>query len=359
VSNEDLLKLLDLEGKEEAPPYKGLALPLAPGGVSEGKPPGPTALVLDGWGLRRGEDVLRESVELQACLAPLGPRERQAHAVADFHATAFEPDPRLADACEDALRREFVKQLLDTPECQGLRATTVLNAAASEVAAASFAAQYAALRKQRQEEEGRTEEDQAEGKEADKEAGKGKPGGPAAGDSFAAEVAVLRGVGKALAAAVAEVEAVREAAAALGLGPGAPGSNDPRAIAALYRSVRSDPDLRRVCELAGRYRRVAQSKQRRKLTHGLDDVVGVAPAAADVPRRARGAARPQPPPGGLRRVPRAGPAAPCLAGPARLGPGRLRGPLGGGRHADGGRAGLGPGELGRPGRAPAVRLRRP
>ena len=71
------------------------------------------------------------------------------------------------------------------------------------------------------------------------------------------------------------MEEAREAAAALGMGSGAPGSNDPKAIAALFKRVRSDPALRRVCELAGRYRRVAQSKQRQKVTHGTDDVVGV------------------------------------------------------------------------------------
>lgn len=70
---------------------------------------------------------------------------------------------------------------------------------------------------------------------------------------------------------------MHEAAGALGLGPGSPGSNDPRAVAALFRRVRSDPALRRVCELAGRFRRVARSKQRLKQTHGLDDVVGVEP----------------------------------------------------------------------------------
>jgi uncharacterized protein with von Willebrand factor type A (vWA) domain len=88
-------------------------------------------------------------------------------------------------------------------------------------------------------------------------------------------VGVLRHVGKALAGASAEVEEARDAAAALGLGPGSPGSNDPKVIAALYRRARGDPTLRRVCELAGRYRRVAQSRQRRKAAHGLDDVVGV------------------------------------------------------------------------------------
>src|SRR5207247_8477297 len=91
--------------------------------------------------------------------------------------------------------------------------------------------------------------------------------------------AVLKHVSKALTEASKEVEEAREAAAALGMGPGAPGGNDPRAIAALYKRVRSDPTLRRICDLAGRYRRVAQSRQRRKATHGLDDVAGVAPDA--------------------------------------------------------------------------------
>ena len=48
-------------------------------------------------------------------------------------------------------------------------------------------------------------------------------------------------------------------------------------MAALFRRVRADPGLRRICDLAGRFRRVAQSKQRLKTGHGLDDVVGVEP----------------------------------------------------------------------------------
>jgi len=83
-------------------------------------------------------------------------------------------------------------------------------------------------------------------------------------------------VGRAATEATKEVDELREAAAALGLGPDSPGRNDPRAVAALFRRVRRNPTPRRLCELAGRYRRVAQSRQRRKATHGLDDVVGVA-----------------------------------------------------------------------------------
>jgi uncharacterized protein with von Willebrand factor type A (vWA) domain len=74
-----------------------------------------------------------------------------------------------------------------------------------------------------------------------------------------------------------EVEELHDAAAALGVGPGSPGSSDPKAVAALFKRVRSDPSLRRICELAGRFRRMAQGRQRAKATHGLDDVVGVEP----------------------------------------------------------------------------------
>src|SRR5205814_9318526 len=142
------LKLLDLEGKETPP--AGEPLPITPAGKSQKPTPAsPTALTLDDWGLRRGADVLRESERLQACLAGVGSREEQAHAVADFHGAAFETDPRLSEGCSDPLRWQFVRQLLETPECHALRAATVLNDTASEIAAAAFAGQYAALRRER------------------------------------------------------------------------------------------------------------------------------------------------------------------------------------------------------------------
>jgi uncharacterized protein with von Willebrand factor type A (vWA) domain len=94
---------------------------------------------------------------------------------------------------------------------------------------------------------------------------------------LADEMAALRAVGRAVTEARKEVDELKDAAAALGLGPGQPGSNDPRAIASLFQRVRNDPGLRKISELAGRFRRVAQSKQRQKVSHGLDDVVGVEP----------------------------------------------------------------------------------
>src|SRR5947209_2046914 len=126
----------------------------------------------------------------------------------------------------------------------------MINSVASEIATAAFAEKFDDLKTKEKEE-------------------------PKEADAADREMATLRAVGRALARAGEEVEEMKETAAALGLGPGMPGTNDPKAIAELFRRVRNDATLRRICELAGRYRRLAQSRQRRKLVHGSDDMVGV------------------------------------------------------------------------------------
>ena len=238
----DLLKLLDLGGAEPPPPS---AEPVVTSGES-GPPLSPhaTALVVDDWGLRRGRELAATERWRTFGLDDA--------AAADFFAAAFDPDPRLRESCVDPRRHQFVAQLLDTPEYRELHTATRLDDTASEIAATHFASQFADLTKPA------SVESNAEG-------------------GLDGEMATLRAVGKALAAAREEVGELREAAAAFGMGPGALGTNDPKAVAALFKRVRSDPSLRRICELAGRFRRVAQSQQRRKVLHGLDDIVGVEP----------------------------------------------------------------------------------
>ena len=224
MNKDDLLRMLDLGGQEAAP--EGAApLAVTPAEAAPGPGASPTAVELDAWALRKGAELLAESERLRA----LGVGE---HAAADFFAAAFLPDPALLPECEEPLRREFLDQLLGTPQYRALHAATRLRELPSAIAAASFAEQFARLK---QEQERRP-----------------------SGGELGREVAALRAAGR-----------------ALGLGPGEPGSNDPAAIAALYRRVRNDPALRRICTLAGRFRRVAQSRQRQKASHGLDDVVGV------------------------------------------------------------------------------------
>jgi uncharacterized protein with von Willebrand factor type A (vWA) domain len=240
MDSDDLLRMLDLPG-EEAAREEAAEPAITPAGALGTADASPTALELDDWGLRRGREALAESDRLRQT----GVDE---NAIADFHGAAFEPEPRLKKACADPLRLEFLAQLLQAPDYRALHACTRLDPAASAIAAASFAEQFASLRKE---------------------------GGEEGGEGGDEEMAALRAAGRAAAEAGKEVEECREACAALGLGPGCPGGNDPRAIAALFRRVRGSKTLRRICELAGRYRRLAQSRQRQKALHGLDDVVGV------------------------------------------------------------------------------------
>jgi uncharacterized protein with von Willebrand factor type A (vWA) domain len=241
VDNDDLLRMLDLPGKEAAR-EEASEPAITPSGALGTADASATALELDEWGLRRGREALAESERLRQT----GLDE---NAIADFHGAAFEPEPRLKEACADPQRLEFLAQLLQAPDYLALHQLTRLDPAASAIAACAFAEQFAELRKSAEE------------------------GGGAEGADE--EMAALRAAGRAASEAGREVEECREACAALGMGPGCPGGNDPKAIASLFRRVRGSRALRRICELAGRYRRLAQSRQRQKAVHGLDDVVGV------------------------------------------------------------------------------------
>ncbi len=263
MDHSELLKMLDLNGKPPRPPDSALSITTAGGyevGSSEGK--SLTALEIDEWGLRRGRDLIAESDRLRNSGI-------DAFGASDFFGAAFDPAPQLLPACLDVRRQEFLAQLLDTPEYHVLHTVTQLDDTAASIAAAHFAEQFSQLKKEDVEQKPR---------------GKASPLGCAgtvgvSGEEgeLKREMAALRAVGKAVAEAEKEVSELKESAAALGMGPGEPGSNDPQAIAALFKRVRSDPNLKKICDLAGRFRRVAQSKQRQKVSHGLDDVVGVEP----------------------------------------------------------------------------------
>jgi uncharacterized protein with von Willebrand factor type A (vWA) domain len=251
----ELLKLLNLNARPT--PLPECSSPLT---TSETTSPhttestNPTALEVDEWGLRRGRDLVAESERLKQT----GTDE---YAAADFFSAAFDPDPRLRDGCSDPRRHQFLAQMLDTPENHALHADTRLDDTAAAIAAGHFAEQFAQLKKE----------------DTKEKAGGSTPPTIAGDGDLATEMAALRAVGKAVSEARKEVEELKDATAALGRGLGQPGSNDPRAIAELYKRVRNDPALRKICELAGRFRRVAASKQRQKVSHGLDDVVGVEP----------------------------------------------------------------------------------
>ncbi|MFN6054089.1 MAG: hypothetical protein ACK47R_24935, partial [Planctomycetia bacterium] len=179
----------------------------------------------DPWGLRKGAELLESSNRLKGLeLCP--------ESVADFHAAAFEPQPRLNQTCKEPKRLEFLKALMETQEFQNLHSNTQLQTFASEIAATAFAEQFAAQTNQPNDSKG--------------------------------EFAQLKAAGLALAQASREVGEAKDVGRALGLGSGSPGSNDAARIGAIYKQVRSSRKLLRITNLAGRFRRFAQSRQRQK-----------------------------------------------------------------------------------------------
>jgi uncharacterized protein with von Willebrand factor type A (vWA) domain len=197
------------------------------------------AMEVDDWGFRRGTQLLEDSERLRALNIPK-------EAVVDFHAAAFEPDPRLNASCVDDSRLKFLHQLMETNEFQGLHASTQMHSCASEIAATAFAEQFAAQSTK-----------------------------PPSQDKDQNEFSNLRAIGKALAQAEEEVKLAHESAAALGFGKGQPRSNDAKRIGAIYKRVRSSKMLHKICNLAGKFRRLAQAKQRQKTKHGFDEVLGL------------------------------------------------------------------------------------
>ena len=152
-----------------------------------------------------------------------------------------------------------MQRLLESPEYQAMRQETMLHETCSEIAALSIAKQFAALRVERN---------------AD-EQGSPPPGPNGQPGNIQGEVKMIRAVAEAVNEAAEKVSEVREAEAMVGHGPGAESKLSAASIGKLVSRVRHSARLKRICELAGRYRRLAQSKQQAKQTHGYDDMVGV------------------------------------------------------------------------------------
>jgi uncharacterized protein with von Willebrand factor type A (vWA) domain len=239
MSTDDLRKMFDLGAKAPAPSGGGADWPdeALPGAEAS-----PTALVLDEWALRRGRDLLAE-------IKPMKEYGADEYAVADFFGAAFEPEPTLAGGCKDGLRRRFMEDLLSLPDYHALHQDTCLEQLPSELAACKFAAQFKQFKDRH---------------------GPEKP-------EPARKLDSLKSAARAVKEAAAEAGELADAALALGggMGPGERGRYDPRKVAELFRGVRADARLRRIFDLAGRFRRLARSLQRRKSSHGVDDTVGV------------------------------------------------------------------------------------
>lgn len=209
----------------------------------------PTALQLDQWDRKQGELCLERSEVLKK-------HNLSQDEVADFFGAGFLMEPTFNDRCVDERRTQFLQMLMETSDYQDLHNSTCLNELASELATNQFGEQYALL------------------KEKD-EKRKDKPGKDPAKDAAKAEGDLLRAVSQALKEATRDVDDLDNACRSLGGDGGQDGRMDVKKVTSLYQRIKNNPQLKRITELAGRFRLLAQAKQRQKVNHGQDDVVGV------------------------------------------------------------------------------------
>ena len=235
MNNDEINKLLDLEGGS-LPSYGSESTPKA-------QESSLTALKLDQWSLRKGNELLVESPRLRKL-------NLSAACVSDLHAAAFLPNPELVESCSDPLRKQFVQELINTPRYQLLHEFTKLNTVAAEIAACSFAEQFNALA-------ARVETS------------------PKLPESKSLEIEIIFSASKAAKQATEGVEELESVTQAMGMGPGEPGSSDVNAIAATFKAVRSNPALLRICSLAGKFKQLAQGLHKARSKNGFDEVTGL------------------------------------------------------------------------------------
>lgn len=235
--NEDILKMLGLDDK---PKDKPAAEPV-PDELHWHKPEEneaeemtDTVLKVNDWDLEQGERIA-ESKE-----------EKDVNAMTDFFAAAFHYSPEVAGKCIDQLRQHYIETLLETSDYKVLHNDTMGRVTESELAAIKLAHGFKKLLKK-----------DKEGKELD-------------------ELDYIAAAGTALEGAAEDVDEFKETCRGLGGAESTSHSTmDAKAVAATFRKVRNNETLKRICELAGRYRRMAQAKQRQKVTHGYDEMMGV------------------------------------------------------------------------------------
>lgn len=210
--------------------------------------PTPYAIRHDDWSLRRGEQTFQDSQPLQQVLANRIDGQQLA---TDFRASAFEHDPQVNDQCTNPLLAQYMGELMQTEEFQQLRGLTVGDENASEIAAAQFSKGFVATCDKVDEEDLKTEKGQ-----------------------LAVSIQAIRAAQQAQ-QQVEEYDQCSDMIRGFGGDPGQPQNVSQETLGKLFAQVRNSTMLKQVMALAGRYRRVAASAQRRKVPVGVDETVGV------------------------------------------------------------------------------------
>lgn len=197
-----------------------------------------TVLDVDPWGMRQGEDISGDGYD------PV--------LMADCHHALFDPKPELAENPRDKTRAKWFADLLESDSYRSLHASTMYDKGLSGIAATTIADQWKSYLK------------------SIPPADRDKPK-----DSIEEDLRRIESINSAVESAKLDVDSAYECARGFGDAPAIDGKLDPARVAAAFKAIRDDAQLRRIFELGGRFRRYAMAIQKSKVKHGYDDMIGV------------------------------------------------------------------------------------
>lgn len=200
------------------------------------------AVLVDRWGIRTGERLATEW-------------HKDADLVTDAHTVCFEPGPQINTTCADLVKQKWFSELLSNPEFRAIHTSTHLHGYLSEIGAKQISDRYEKYLSNL------SDEDRSEIERGAEE--------------IATEMKRSLTVSEAAHCMATEVKDANTAAKVFGLGDGKNSSLSSDSTADSFRRVRDNRRLREIARQAGRFIQLAQSLQRTKVVHGMDDIVGV------------------------------------------------------------------------------------
>jgi uncharacterized protein with von Willebrand factor type A (vWA) domain len=246
-SVDDLLKQLLGQGPDDlvVDIGSGVAAPKA-------RPKTPNALLVDNWTKSAGKELANGDWNLR----PDGFTHMSTdHEVTDAFSAAFEWAPTTDPNCEDLLRKRWYDSLLTSPEFKAMHVSTQGNDFLSSIATTQTAEDfyvYAASLTNEERQDAESHE-----------------------PTLQSDIKKHNSTKKSAQNSSTEVQDASDLSDAFGMEQGQGGKADNAGLAELFQLAKKDSQLRRIAELAGRYRRLAQSLQQAKPVHGMDDLIGI------------------------------------------------------------------------------------
>lgn len=162
----------------------------------------------------------------------------------DFFNLNYNCLPEMEQYCTNETKSDFIEQIADNPDFQKTKEMTANNMLLTEIACFETTNQYIELLKRNEK----------------------RPKNKKMNQKIAANKAVKQ--------ITQEVENLQNAMRGIGEEDGSIHKIDQQKLRETYNLIKNNKKLKSIFDLAGKYRLLAKAKQKQKVTHGYDDMIG-------------------------------------------------------------------------------------